>query len=591
MTAKTQRGVALVALLALFVIGGAWYLVARLDAMSANFTAATRQHNAGVLNQAKQALIGYVAQQAATAGENNPGRLPCPEAPGDYGTVNEGRAAGNCTLPAVGRLPWRTLGIDKQVDAASEPLWYVVSGGWALSNGTVPPLTTFINSNSQGQLTVDLAPNDSVALIIAPGPPISVQAATGCTAWSQARSAVGPPVLRNYLECENATSPADAVFVTTGPSGSFNDQAVRVTTRDLMPAIEGAIAHRIEREVVPLLKSIYATSTWGANVSAANPVYPFPAPFANPANTASFLGSAVSCAGGACQGLLPLTFSFTAGTTTRCTPGAGSLCDPAFVVWQTVTVTRISGATLTPDPTTCALAADGATCTLNITTPLLGGETIDVRIDATERNVAMAMRQFNSAVAISGWTLLSGPTVTMNADGSATVTATGRVTTGAGGPGPPGGGPPPIVGDLLCGLPPPIFNCREYTVTVPDTFFPDHAFLNNTADPTYGWFWRNEWYRLLYYATAQGNTASALPGTPACTTGGTCLTVTNFTPANDKRSILLLAGRSLTGMARPNDTFTDFLDSAENRNLDAVFDKLPAGSSSNDRVVVVDANP
>jgi len=78
MTAKTQRGVALVALLALFVIGGAWYLVARLDAMSANFTAATRQHNAGVLNQAKQALIGYVAQQAATAGENNPGRLPCP---------------------------------------------------------------------------------------------------------------------------------------------------------------------------------------------------------------------------------------------------------------------------------------------------------------------------------------------------------------------------------------------------------------------------------------------------------------------------------------------------------------------------------
>ena len=44
-------------------------------------------------------------------------------------------------------------------------------------------------------------------------------------------------------------------------------------------------------------------------------------------------------------------------------------------------------------------------------------------------------------------------------------------------------------------------------------------------------------------------------------------------------------------MARPNDTFTDFLDSAENRNLDAVFDKLPAGSSSNDRVVVVDANP
>src|SRR5205814_739115 len=178
-----------------------------------------------------------------------------------------------------------------------------------------------------------------IALIIAPGLPFSVPAATGCTAYSQARaqtSGVAPDV-RNYLECSNADG--DSTFVTTGPSGSFNDQVLKVTVGDLMPGLEAAIANRIEREIVPQLKAIYNSTTWASNLSATNPVYPYPAfPFANPNVTASFQGSAASCSGSVCRGLLPVIFTNNPGASTICTSGGTSLCDPTFVTWASGTI-------------------------------------------------------------------------------------------------------------------------------------------------------------------------------------------------------------------------------------------------------------
>jgi len=61
-----QHGAALIALAAVMVLGSSWYLVSRISAESGLATAVNRARNAKVLNRAKQALIGYVAQQAAT---------------------------------------------------------------------------------------------------------------------------------------------------------------------------------------------------------------------------------------------------------------------------------------------------------------------------------------------------------------------------------------------------------------------------------------------------------------------------------------------------------------------------------------------
>ena len=120
---RAQRGLALLGLLAVIVLVFAWILTSRLNAANSSVSV-DREHNAKVLARAKSALIGYMAQRAATAGENNPGSLPCPEAPADFNVPGaEGTANGNCSLPAVGRLPWRTIGVEKLVDAAGETIW------------------------------------------------------------------------------------------------------------------------------------------------------------------------------------------------------------------------------------------------------------------------------------------------------------------------------------------------------------------------------------------------------------------------------------------------------------------------------------
>ncbi len=171
------RGAALLAMVAIIALGGSWFLVRELNAASGGAAALRNARNAEVLNRAKQALIGYVAAQAANSGEDNPGALPCPEAAGYFDNpAQEGQTASGCTLPKVGRFPWRTIGTEKLVDSAGEPLWYVVSPGWA---ATSSGFKTNINSNTLGQLTVDGVANDAVALIIAPGPAFSVPALRG----------------------------------------------------------------------------------------------------------------------------------------------------------------------------------------------------------------------------------------------------------------------------------------------------------------------------------------------------------------------------------------------------------------------------
>jgi len=92
-------------------------------------------HNAKVLNQAKQALIGYVAPADGARGEDNPGRLPCPEPPGNYGTAQRGDCQRQLHATGGGRLPWRTLGLDKLLDAPATAVVRSVSR-LALSNST-----------------------------------------------------------------------------------------------------------------------------------------------------------------------------------------------------------------------------------------------------------------------------------------------------------------------------------------------------------------------------------------------------------------------------------------------------------------------
>src|SRR4029077_11721291 len=179
-------------------ISAAWFTVRSIAALPGDYTARNRAENAQVLARAKAALIGHVALQAAKAGETDPGRFVCPEAAGNVGTSTEGAAASSCTFPAIGRFPWRTLATDKFLDAAGEPLWYVIASGWAYGASkwlVINPNCTSDNTLAcnTGLLTVD-GVKDTVALIIAPGQAMNELAATGCTARVQARAAPSPAI-------------------------------------------------------------------------------------------------------------------------------------------------------------------------------------------------------------------------------------------------------------------------------------------------------------------------------------------------------------------------------------------------------------
>ncbi len=541
-----QRGAVLLAMLAVLVLGGMWYLVSRLSAASGDFTAATRMRNALVLNQAKQALIGYVAAQAAKSAEPRPGALPCPEAAG-----TDGQAAGNCSLPKVGRFPWRTIGTDQLVDASGEPLWYVVGPGWAYTSGSPDPI---INSNTSGQLTVDGALNDAVALIIAPGPAFQVAAAPGCAAWPQVRPSGGALDWRNYLECENATSPADSIFVTSGPSGSFNDQVLRVTAADLLPGIEAAVAHRMERDIGPKLKQVYtAANGWalspGVALPAGTSLYPYAAPFSNPEaipDTPNTPDRVVyTGAAGNYVGLIPIAKQI---------PGSVAWVNPA---------TGFTLSLLGPGVLSITDCSGSNSTLFSCSIVFLVASSFTLDVDAS--NIGTGFRQApglqSNLVATGGTGTVSN---SLRSDGSARVRIT--ITPSF-----------PVAGTVTVSLP---INAAD-AVT-------DDISTNET------WYFYNGWHKLTAYMVSKGLAPGpgGVPTTPVGDCGGAnppCLTINNSRyPTTTKRAALILAGRALAGQVRPSAALADYLEGENLSPLDEVLRRGASSSVINDRVVAVD---
>ena len=567
-----QSGAALMAMLAVLILGAAWWAVTAIST-PVNRVASDRQHNARILQEAKSALIGYVAHRAAMTTENDPGRLPCPEAAGNIGTANEGIAAGNCTLPAVGRLPWRTLGLDKWRDIAGEPLWYVVSPGWTKPNAAT---NTLINSNSTGQLTLD-ATGDMVALMIAPGRPLQVSASPGCSARIQSRTTPSPAIdFRNYLECENATAPADIAFQSNGPADSFNDQVLSVTGAELLPAIEAAVASRFERQFGPQIRTAYSTGAWPAN-----PALPFAATFADPA-ASPFKGVA-----GTFNGLMPASFSETsAGSGVGCDPAvAGARCDPDFVRWTAGNLTgagiNSSSCTVSDIVVAGVTAGSSLDCTFYRKCLLICvADNMPFTLTGSASNVGMTLRQLNEAAAMTNVNLAPrSASGVLNANGSATITFDGEAAVGA------GVGLTGALGNLLCGGLALLEVCKQETLSVPIRLLADHPVLD-TTNAAYSWFFRNNWHLVSWYAVAPDIAPS---GPRAC--GANCLTVSFRNPSAGQRGLIVIAGRSLTGAAWPAVTPADWLESTNNDANLSYATRDPAlmiRRAFNDRIAVID---
>jgi len=417
---------------------------------------------------------------------------------------------------------------------------------------------------------------------------MNVQAAAGCTARAQARATPSPALdARDYIECFDASASPPAFFA-LGPSGSFNDQVLKVTTADILPVLEAAISKRIEREIAPQLQNLYSGVTatcpascavWGLPAGAR--LYPFAAPFASPgpgAGTSSYAGAA-----GTYQGLLPFN-------QVNCTADANNpRCLPGIALVSWFAATAYDGGGVGYIQTQSCWWETGASARVcegeyreDGGNP--GGAGMRIEMQMTLNNVAMGLRTLDttrmqvSARDDGSMTWIAQAVtqaVTMNSDGSVTIRFGANL---------------PNIDSMGWG------SWAEYRIRIERLVMNDHPLLDSTSTGAgaTGWFVRNDWFRLLYYATAQNHTAATLPGTPSCTSGTNCLRLTAWpstVPETNKRALLILAGRALAGQARPSTAPANYVEFGNNDGGTLYEQRQVSRATFNDRVVVVDANP
>lgn len=162
-----NRGAALLVFMLIFVTMASALMIKALN------RAAIAPHTVSdfkLLQQAREALIGYALAYADTHLNSPPGFLPCPDNDGDG---NADAPCGSVNNTVMGRLPWKTLGLPPLKDASGSCLWYAVSGRYkenpagALSTDTEGQFLLFdADLNSLNGAGLNEAP---IAIVFAPG--------------------------------------------------------------------------------------------------------------------------------------------------------------------------------------------------------------------------------------------------------------------------------------------------------------------------------------------------------------------------------------------------------------------------------------
>jgi len=274
--AECQRGQAALIILLIVVIGISTLVFA--VAGPAKQAIARDRATAAALAQAKDALIGYAASYPT-----RPGVLPCPD------TDNDGSADSPCGalgVTAVGRLPWKTLGLTDLRDGHGECLWYAVSANFK-NSGVSAPAT--LNSDSAGTLVVIDTTGSPVysgtdaalALVFAPG-----SALPGQDRASGAASVCGGnTTIANYLEGGNQNGAATNTFVSGIANSAFNDGMLAITS----DAVFNVVNIRVAKEAITALENYRDTYSYY--------------PFANAYGSAS----PYNCSNGLNRGRFPIT--------------------------------------------------------------------------------------------------------------------------------------------------------------------------------------------------------------------------------------------------------------------------------------------
>jgi hypothetical protein len=217
------------------------------------------KQTAAALAQAKDALIGWSVQRTPSGALPNarPGELPCPD------SNNDGFEDGTCVAGALGRVPWKTLGIPEPKDGAGETLWYTLAGPfriWAVNanqidNDTKGDITVYSGSSST------VMTSEAVAVIFSPGAVLGTQnrdpsttALCPTTGTTIARNLCAANYLDTTGGANNATT--NGPYISAQPSNAFDDRLLVITTDSLITTVE----KRAAREMLTLLQRYKALS-------------------------------------------------------------------------------------------------------------------------------------------------------------------------------------------------------------------------------------------------------------------------------------------------------------------------------------------
>ena len=223
------------------------------------------------LSAAKEALIAYAStfNQIESGGgisrEGMMGFLPCPERDT---SPSEGQSPVNCFSQYqsfIGRIPWKTLGIEPLKDGSGNCLWYAVSseyknGGEGSYDATALPAgsglsrTDMLNDDSNGSFELfnrngDLikgaaADDRPVAIIIAPGKiiPGQVRAFDKTTHCGDDFDAAQFMEVFNTIDNTAITATDDSIdeFITSDLSNdvTFNDRIITISQKEIFDAIK-----------------------------------------------------------------------------------------------------------------------------------------------------------------------------------------------------------------------------------------------------------------------------------------------------------------------------------------------------------------
>jgi len=273
MLKRKQQGAALILLVIAIVLTAVTFVVTNL---SVNKSRETRHTNtANALAQAKEALISYAATfhdtnaggGAARAGLM--GFLPCPEI---LTSDPEGTSINSCEgeyISAIGRVPWKELGVPPLKDGSGSCLWYAVSSEYknggkgvldpaalGLALGPGYSRSEMLNDDSNGSFTLSdqngniirgNTPEDRVvAIIIAPGAQLSGQNRANPVANTQCGDDFNTA---NFLETFNGVDNRSITtgtrhsidgFITSGrvSNNALNDQIITISQREIFDEIK-----------------------------------------------------------------------------------------------------------------------------------------------------------------------------------------------------------------------------------------------------------------------------------------------------------------------------------------------------------------